>query len=243
MLFLKQFRLSCGRCCVRSRLKSLIMLLVLCLILYSVFCLTRDRIGFHYAVGMDELKNLLICGGLAGLVDALVLHPADMCKVRQQTGSGSVAAEIYRESCLRGFYRGLGPVVTTIVPKVAVRFATFHQLNEMVASKSFSSNLVCGMCAGVVEAVLVVTPSEVIKIRQQERGNESRSQWAVLRTVWSNSGLFGLYRGLGATALRQAMQQGSKFAVFYGVRDRLNSDLVAGFVANTVRERSKCHLF
>ncbi len=175
----------------------------------------------------------LVAGGAAGLADALILHPADTCKVRQQTGRESVVRAIYAEGGLRAFYRGLGPVVSTIVPKVAVRFTAFHQLKALAPGSSFGSNLAAGMGAGAVEALLVVTPSEVVKIRQQERGNRSRSQVAVLRAVLSESGVRGLYRGLGPTVLRQASQQGSKFAVFYAVRDAIPSDLLAGFLANS----------
>jgi solute carrier family 25 citrate transporter 1 len=182
----------------------------------------------------SEWTTQLVAGGTAGLADALLLHPADMCKVRAQTGPReNVVRAVYAEGGVRAFYRGLGPVVSTIVPKVAVRFTAFHQLQALVGRSSFAGNLAAGMGAGAVEALLVVTPSEVIKIRQQERGNRSRSQLAVLRTVLSENGVRGLYRGLGATMLRQSGQQGSKFAVFYAMRDAIPSDLLAGLVANS----------
>ncbi len=182
----------------------------------------------------SDLVVQLVAGGAAGLADALLLHPADMAKVRQQTGPReAVVRAIYREGGLRGFYRGLGPVVSTIVPKVAVRFTAFHQLKTALPSQSFWSNLAAGMGAGAVEALLVVTPSEVVKIRQQERGAHGRlSQVAVLRQIVSEGGAPALYRGLVPTVMRQSIQQGSKFAVFYALRDSVPSDLAAGFVAN-----------
>jgi solute carrier family 25 citrate transporter 1 len=197
--------------------------------------LLKKANGVTGALMSAEWTTQLVAGGTAGLADALLLHPADMCKVRAQTGPReNVVRAVYAEGGLRAFYRGLGPVVTTIVPKVAVRFTAFHQLKALVPGRSsFVGNLAAGMGAGAVEALLVVTPSEVIKIRQQERGNRSRSQLAVLRTVLSESGGRGLYRGLGATMLRQSGQQGSKFAVFYAVRDAIPSDLLAGLVANS----------
>jgi solute carrier family 25 citrate transporter 1 len=107
---------------------------------------------------------------------------------------------------LRGFYRGLGPVISTIVPKMAVRFSAFHQLREVVertAGKSnFLTSLLSGMGAGAIEAVVVVTPSEVVKIRQQEKGNQSRSQIATLKRLLKEGGVSSLYRGLGATVVK-----------------------------------------
>lgn len=180
----------------------------------------------------------------------LVLRLADgtFYRVRQQNIVGRGAREnvirsIYAEGGLRGFYRGLGPVVSTIVPKVAVRFTAFHQLRaateRALGASNFGTSLLAGLGAGAVEAVVVVTPSEVVKIRQQEKGNRNRSQIATLRVLLQENGVRALYRGVGATIMRQSGQQGCKFAFFYWIKDRLklegsSGDLIGGALANCV---------
>ena len=169
-------------------------------------------------------------------------------QVRQQNIVGKGAREnvvktIYEEGGARGFYRGLGPVVSTIVPKVAVRFSAFHQfraLTERAAGTSnFATSLLAGMGAGATEAIVVVTPSEVVKIRQQEKGNANRGQLATLRVLLREGGVGALYRGIGATVIRQSGQQGCKFAFFYYIKDLLHlqgssGDLIGGALANCV---------
>lgn len=173
--------------------------------------------------------------------------------VRQQLATGPRLSLVQHARLLLAegplsLYRGIGPVVSTIVPKVAVRFAAFHGISSIVSGgddkTSFLGNLAAGMGAGVVEALLVVTPSEVVKVRMQDVAASARcTQLQMLRRVLQESGLRGLYRGCFATTLRQAGQQGCKFAFFYQFRDRLaalglgpgsTSDVIAGALANSV---------
>ena len=74
-----------------------------------------------------------------------------------------------------------------------------------------------GLGAGVTEAVLVVTPMEVVKIRLQAQQhsladpleapryrNAGHAVYAIVR----EEGFSALYRGVSLTALRQATNQG-----------------------------------
>ena len=75
-----------------------------------------------------------------------------------------------------------------------------------------------GLGAGVTEAVLVVTPMEVVKIRLQAQPhsladpleaqryrNAGHAVYAIVR----EEGAGALYRGVSLTALRQATNQGA----------------------------------
>jgi solute carrier family 25 citrate transporter 1 len=73
-----------------------------------------------------------------------------------------------------------------------------------------------GLSAGVTEAVLVVTPMEVIKIRLQAQHHSMadpldipkyRNAAHALYTVVKEEGFGALYRGVSLTALRQGTNQ------------------------------------
>jgi solute carrier family 25 (mitochondrial citrate transporter), member 1 len=79
-----------------------------------------------------------------------------------------------------------------------------------------------GLGAGVTEAVAVVTPMEVVKIRLQAQSHSLADPLEVPRyrnaahavyTIVREEGFATLYRGVSLTALRQATNQGEPFAL------------------------------
>jgi len=80
--------------------------------------------------------------------------------------------------------------------------------------KFHADNRIAGLAAGVTEAVAVVTPMEVIKIRLQAQHHSMadpldipkyRNAAHALYTVIKEEGVGALYRGVSLTALRQGM--------------------------------------
>lgn len=74
-----------------------------------------------------------------------------------------------------------------------------------------------GLGAGVTEAVAVVTPMEVVKIRLQAQQHSLADPLEIPRyrnaahavyTIVREEGVSALYRGVSLTALRQATNQG-----------------------------------
>ena len=99
--------------------------------------------------GRKSLSTHLVAGGCAGLVEACVCHPLDTIKVRMQlrTGRTSIVAGgkpvklgfiqtgiriAQREGAL-SLYKGLGAVVSGIVPKMAIRFSSFEFYKSLLA--------------------------------------------------------------------------------------------------------------
>src|SRR4051812_25019550 len=79
---------------------------------------------------------------------------------------------IYLKEGRLALYKGLGAVLTGIVPKMAIRFSSFEAYKNMLADPtthavSARGTFLAGLAAGVTEAVAVVTPMEVVKIRLQ----------------------------------------------------------------------------
>ncbi|EEH20330.2 hypothetical protein PABG_02589 [Paracoccidioides brasiliensis Pb03] len=182
----------------------------------------------------------LIAGGTAGMMEALVCHPLDTVKVRMQLSKrarapgvkprGFIATgrEIVRRETVLGLYKGLGAVLSGIVPKMAIRFTSYGWYKQALCNKetgqlSGSANMLAGLGAGVTEAVAVVTPMEVIKIRLQAQQHsladpldtpKYRSAPHALLTVLKEEGFGALYRGVSLTALRQGTNQAANFTAY-----------------------------
>ncbi|RDX44176.1 mitochondrial carrier [Polyporus arcularius HHB13444] len=182
----------------------------------------------------------LTAGGLAGAMEALCCQPLDTIKVRMQLsrsgrapgtkprGFIATGAMIVRRETPLALYKGLGAVLSGIVPKMAIRFASFEKYKAWLADKETGATAVgsiflAGLGAGVTEAVLVVTPMEVVKIRLQAQQhsladpleapkyrNAGHAVYAIVR----EEGFSALYRGVTLTALRQATNQGANFTAY-----------------------------
>lgn len=129
----------------------------------------------------------LIAGGTAGLFEALCCHPLDTIKVRMQIfrrtnskehpgtkppGFIKTGRAIYHNEGFLALYKGLGAVVIGIIPKMAIRFSSYEWYRTLLADKetgkvSTGNTFIAGLMAGVTEAVMVVNPMEVVKIRLQ----------------------------------------------------------------------------
>ncbi|CDK26373.1 unnamed protein product [Kuraishia capsulata CBS 1993] len=193
----------------------------------------------------------LIAGGTAGLFEALCCHPLDTIKVRMQLyrraagltknnkppGFVKTGLNISRKESPLALYKGLGAVVIGIVPKMGIRFSSYEfyrtALKDSTTGKVSTGNtFLAGVGAGITEAVFVVNPMEVIKIRLQAQHHSMtdpldipkyRNAAHCLFTVVREEGFGTLYRGVALTAARQASNQGVNFTVYSKLREHLQS--------------------
>lgn len=133
-------------------------------------------------------------------------------------------------------YKGLGAVLTGIVPKMAIRFTSYEWYKTMLASPSgeitSKATFLAGLLAGVTEAVAVVTPMEVVKIRLQAQFHSMadpldvpkyRNAGHALWTVVREEGVGALYRGVSLTALRQGTNQAANFTAYTELKSYLQT--------------------
>lgn len=190
----------------------------------------------------------LIAGGGAGMMEALACHPLDTIKVRMQLsrrarapgaprrGFLKTGSEIIKRETPLGLYKGLGAVLTGIVPKMAIRFTSYEWYKQMLANSegmvTGQATFAAGLAAGVTEAVAVVTPMEVVKIRLQAQHHSMadpldvpkyRNAAHALYTVVKEEGVGALYRGVSLTALRQGSNQAVNFTAYSEFRARLQA--------------------
>jgi len=111
---------------------------------------------------------------------------------------------------------------------MATRFASFEAYKGFLADKetgktSVGNVFLAGLGAGTTEAVLVVCPMEVVKIRLQAQSHSLADPLEVPRyrnaghavyTLVREEGFSTLYRGVTLTALRQATNQGANLTAY-----------------------------
>lgn len=129
-----------------------------------------------------------------------------------------VGARIVQREGFLALYKGLGAVVSGIVPKMAIRFVSFEFYKGLMADQnghvSFGKTFFAGLGAGITEAVLVVTPMDVLKIRLQAQRHsladpmdipKYRNAGHAALTIVREEGIAALYKGVSLTALRQGI--------------------------------------
>lgn len=200
----------------------------------------------------NKLKNPvidLVAGGTAGLFEALCCHPLDTIKVRMQLykrragiqnvkppGFFKTGVNIAQKEGAISLYKGLGAVVIGIVPKMGIRFSTYELYRNMLKAEDGSittrNTFIAGVGAGITEAVAVVNPMEVIKIRLQAQHHSMvdpldipkyRNAPHCVYLVVKEEGFRALYRGVTLTAARQATNQGVNFTVYSKLKEYLQN--------------------
>jgi solute carrier family 25 citrate transporter 1 len=183
----------------------------------------------------------LVAGGAAGFMEACTCHPLDTIKVRMQLAKNAarsatgkplgffgVGMKIVRNESFWALYKGLGAVVAGIVPKMAIRFSSFEMYKELMANKetgkvSTTAVFFAGLLAGTTEAVLVVSPMDLIKIRLQAQRHSMADPMDIPKyrnaphaayTIVREEGIRALYKGVTLTALRQATNQAANFTAY-----------------------------
>jgi predicted membrane-bound mannosyltransferase len=149
---------------------------------------------------------------------------------------GTARRIITREGPL-ALYKGLTAVYTGIIPKMAIRFVSFEWYRDALGGwynhySGLSSStpppsvtFTAGLLSGLTEAVVIVTPAEVCKIRMQSQYHSlmdpSQRQHAKYRNVAQTAvlivkeeGLGALYKGVVPTMLRQGCNQAVNFTVY-----------------------------
>ncbi|RKO92564.1 mitochondrial carrier domain-containing protein, partial [Blyttiomyces helicus] len=149
----------------------------------------------------------------------------------------SVGMDIARKEGVFSLYKGLGAVVSGIVPKMSIRFWSFNYFKDQLADKETgkvgnAQTFLAGLLAGTTEAVLVVTPMDVIKIRLQAQRHSMTDPLDIPKyrnavhcayVMIKEEGAASLYKGVGLTALRQATNQAANFTVYEYLKRQLHA--------------------
>ncbi|XP_022105121.1 tricarboxylate transport protein, mitochondrial-like [Acanthaster planci] len=180
----------------------------------------------------------ILAGGIAGGIEICITFPTEYVKTQLQLDERS-AKPLYRGPihCVKytvqnhgffGLYRGLSPLLYGSIPKAAIRFGANEFFKNQWRSRhngalSKTGSLMCGLGAGVSEAILAVTPMETIKVKfindQTSPKPKFRGFFHGLREIVKEQGLRGTYQGLTATIMKQGSNQAIRFFVMDSLRE------------------------
>ncbi|XP_072998303.1 mitochondrial succinate-fumarate transporter 1 [Typha latifolia] len=170
-----------------------------------------------------------VSGSLGGTMEALCLQPIDVIKTRLQLDRGGsyrgiaqCAATVTRTEGVRALWKGLTPFATHLTLKYTLRMGSNALLQSGFKDPdtghlSTRARLVSGFGAGVLEALLIVTPFEVVKIRlQQQKGLSPellryKGPIHCAKMIIREEGILGLWAGAAPTVMRNGTNQAAMF--------------------------------
>ncbi|XP_008442392.2 mitochondrial succinate-fumarate transporter 1 [Cucumis melo] len=170
-----------------------------------------------------------LSGSLGGVMEACCLQPIDVIKTRLQLDrSGAYKGIIHcgttvtRTEGVRALWKGLTPFATHLTLKYALRMGSNAVLqtafkDSETGKLSNHARLISGFGAGVLEALVIVTPFEVVKIRlQQQKGLSPellkyKGPVHCARMIIREEGLLGLWAGAAPTVMRNGTNQAAMF--------------------------------
>ena len=162
--------------------------------------------------------------------------------VTASLGPIGTARRIIQREGFFSLYKGLSAVYTGIIPKMAIRFVSFEQYREALqsiagppssgAQFSTSVNFAAGLASGLTEAIMIVTPAEVCKIRMQSQYNSLMDPSQLARRKYTNvaqtafvivkeEGIGALYKGVVPTMMRQGCNQAVNFSTYNFFKKKL----------------------
>lgn len=197
------------------------------------------------AAGKAKLTHpgkAILAGGIAGGIEICITFPTEYVKTQLQLdekanppkyrGIGDCVKQTVQSHGVRGLYRGLSSLLYGSIPKSAVRFGVFEFLSNYAKDENGrldpTKGLVCGLGAGVMEAVAVVCPMETVKVKfihdQTSANPKYKGFFHGVGQIIKEQGLRGTYQGLTATILKQGSNQAIRFSVMTSLKNWYKGD-------------------
>jgi solute carrier family 25 (mitochondrial citrate transporter), member 1 len=182
----------------------------------------------------------IVAGGITGAIEIMITYPTEFVKTQLQLDESSSKGGQARKytgpvDCVKktvqakgffGLYRGLSVLLYGSIPKSAVRFGAFEEFKRLMADERGQLNaktrLLCGLGAGVSEAIFAVTPMETIKVKfihdQNSANPKYRGFYHGVREIIKQNGIGGIYKGVTATIIKQGSNQAIRFFVMESLK-------------------------
>ncbi|WWD17577.1 hypothetical protein CI109_102018 [Kwoniella shandongensis] len=195
-----------------------------------------DAIKHDAAIAMREHPVWL--GGAAAMMSVCITHPIDQTKIRSQTqivrlGMTATARQTVRSSGFFGLWHGLSGSLLRQATYGTARFGVYAKLKEIDGrSKNAEKNsrwklvkngAIAGLVAGAVGA-----PGDLVMVRMSADGIKSPEQRlnypSALHGIYRiarDEGLSKVFRGFGATCLRNVILNASQLPCYDVVKARL----------------------
>ena len=170
-----------------------------------------------------SLFDCLICGGATGLFGSLILGPAELIKIQQQTATsqgldGSFAAvnkHIRANFGMAGYYRGFMATILRDVPGSMAWFGAYEMVKQTLCEDpkkpSVAQALIAGGCGGLAMWSFAI-PLDTIKTRVQASRGGRMSIASACSSIMREQGTRGFYKGIGPALLRAFPANAATFA-------------------------------
>ncbi|CDH54580.1 mitochondrial deoxynucleotide carrier [Lichtheimia corymbifera JMRC:FSU:9682] len=193
---------------------------------------------------LSSSPRAFVCGMLAGSFATTATYPFDLLRTRFAiqgdtkiyTSVGYAIGDIYKNEGVRGFYRGLWPSLTQIMPYMGLMFLSYDLLctsfqwlrdeGYVSSNNKLSHTALAGSVAGALSKTGVY-PLDVIRKRLQVQGPHRNgyiissipqyartSIFSCMTTVVKTEGVGALYKGLIPGLLKAAPASAAYFLVF-----------------------------
>ncbi|RNA12937.1 calcium-binding mitochondrial carrier S -2 isoform X2 [Brachionus plicatilis] len=154
-----------------------------------------------------------LSGSIAGGLAQSFIYPLELLKTRmvlRKTGEYSsildCARKVIKNEGMRSFYKGYIPNILGIIPYAGTDLAVYETLKRFymrrhqMTEPSVPVLLLCGTCSTIC-GQLVSYPLALIRTRLQAQevpmnSQERDTMIKLLKEIWKNEGVRGLYRGL-----------------------------------------------
>ncbi|XP_002137794.2 mitochondrial glutamate carrier 1-like [Drosophila pseudoobscura] len=188
----------------------------------------------------------IINGGIAGIIGVTCVFPMDLVKTRLQNQQiGPNGEKMYSSiiDCFRktikqdgffGMYRGSAVNILLVTPEKAIKLAANDYFRYHLATPEGKLPLhmagIAGGLAGLFQ-IIVTTPMELLKIQMQDAGRIASAERAagrevqkttaldVAKTLVKEHGIFGLYKGVKATGVRDVVFSVVYFPMMASIND------------------------
>ncbi|RZF48018.1 hypothetical protein LSTR_LSTR002084 [Laodelphax striatellus] len=192
------------------------------------------------SAGESSVIKGIIAGGITGGIEICITYPTEFVKTQLQldekSSAGGTKQYIGIADCVKktvktngffGLYRGLSVLLFGSIPKSAVRFGAFESFKNYAVDEkgnlSPQMRVLCGMGAGVCEAIFAVTPMETVKVKfiNDTRSANPRFKgfFHGVSSIFKEQGLKGVYQGVTATIVKQGSNQAIRFFVMETCKD------------------------
>lgn len=161
-----------------------------------------------------------VAGTFAGIAEETASYPLDLVKTRMQVHAESVSAfhvlrQTVRNDGFLGLFKGLpGPLAASAIVSGCVFGGYGSAINAISHSPHrphVQEILLAGGFAGFLQS-FVTCPVDVVKNRMQV--GQSHSTFKTFSEIIQNRGIGGLYKGFGATLLRDVPAYAAFFATY-----------------------------
>ncbi|KAK7580144.1 hypothetical protein V9T40_000773 [Parthenolecanium corni] len=189
--------------------------------------------GLAAAASTNTGVKGIIAGGITGGIEICITYPTEYVKtqlqldeksstgIKQYNGIGDCVKKTVKSHGFFGLYRGLSVLLYGSIPKSAVRFGSFEMLKKKAVDEkgnlSPQMRVLCGLGAGVCEAILAVTPMETVKVKfindQRSANPKYKGFFHGVSYIIKEQGFRGVYQGLTPTIMKQGTNQAMRFYV------------------------------